>query len=181
MVITDNEELAARCNSLIRHGLIGDELEAYDYDKLGYNYAMTELQAAIGLVQLRKLHTLNQRRSKNAELYRRLLEDLPLRLQTKAAGHAHHCLTGVLPTSLGIRRDWFLQAVRREGGIINCLYPKALSQTVLFTSHGEKTQNAPQLASTLFTLYTNPNVSRHVVEVSCEAIHKVYRVTCGGG
>lgn len=92
MVITSDEILAKKCRSLTRHGLIGDNLADYDYDKLGYNYAMTELQAAIGLVQLKKLERLNKSRCQNSVSYRRQLEGLGLRFQLDCNGHVNHCL-----------------------------------------------------------------------------------------
>ncbi|MFA5126411.1 MAG: DegT/DnrJ/EryC1/StrS family aminotransferase [Patescibacteria group bacterium] len=170
MVITANEELAQRCRSLTRHGLIGDDLGVYNYDKLGYNYAMTELQAAIGIVQLRKLATLNHYRRQNAKLYREGLDTLPLHFQEDADGHVDHCLTAVLPAELS--REWFLKAVRAEGAMVNCLYPLALSRTAIFVGSNQPTVSH-RVATSLFNLYTNPDVSYAFVEVCCTAIRKV--------
>lgn len=55
-----------------------DKVYAWQYfvDKVGYKYHMNDTQAAIGLVQLRKLQQLNGRRREIAETYRRELADL---------------------------------------------------------------------------------------------------------
>jgi perosamine synthetase len=55
-----------------------DKVYAWQYfvDKVGYKYHMNDTQAAIGLVQLRKLQQLNGRRREIAETYRRELSDL---------------------------------------------------------------------------------------------------------
>lgn len=179
MVITGHEELARRCRSLTRHGLIGDDLTVYDYDKIGYNYAMTELQAAIGLVQLRKLPELNCRRRENALRYRQQLSDLPLQFQNDAAGHVHHCLTATLLPRWTAYRNWFLEAVRAEGAMINCLYPRALSSTALFLS-SDKPAMSQTVAASLFNLYVAPDVTNHFVDVCCTAIRKVDHVIAGG-
>ena len=51
MITTNNDELAEQCRLLRHHG----EPEWYVYNRLGYNYRMTEIQAAIGRVQLKKI------------------------------------------------------------------------------------------------------------------------------
>ena len=48
-----------------------------EFDGIGFNHRMTEVQAAVGLVQLRKLDWLNARRAEIAETYTRGLRDLP--------------------------------------------------------------------------------------------------------
>lgn len=180
MVIMRDEILAKRCRSLTRHGLASDNLADYDYDKLGYNYSMTELQAAIGLVQLRKLARLNQRRCENSAEYRTGLEGLDFRFQSDSAGHVNHCLTAVLPNRLANCRKWFLKAVRAEGAMVNCLYPIALSRTQLFADRSNKPSISHRVASALFNLYTNPDVTNHFIEVCCEAIRKVMVAMKGG-
>lgn len=180
MIITSNEELAKRCKSLTRHGLIGDNLADYDYDKLGYNYAMTELQAAIGIVQLNKLELLNSRRCQNATLYRAALQDVPLRFQSDSDGHVNHCLTAVLPEDLMSHRQWFLEAVRAEGAMINCLYPVTLSRTQLFKDVSDRPTRSRILAASLFNFYTNPDVTSHFVDVCCSATRKVLGTMTGG-
>ncbi|MBI4092569.1 MAG: DegT/DnrJ/EryC1/StrS family aminotransferase [Candidatus Kerfeldbacteria bacterium] len=174
MVITNNETLARRCKSLTRHGLVGDDLSAYDYDKLGFNYSMTELQAAIGLVQLAKLDRLNQVRRRNAKLYRLHLSGLPMiRFQEDCSGHVNYCLTAVLRGNLAGERDRFLEAVRAEGILVNCLYPKALSGTKLCSGAEDRPATSGAVASSVFNLYTNPDITAHFVETCCAAIRKV--------
>ncbi len=177
MVITRNEALYRRVRSIVRHGLAGDDLSAYDYDKLGYNYAMTELQAAIGLVQLRKLDTLNERRSHNAATYRAELSGLGLHFQTDSPGHVNHYLTATLP-SIGVSRDDFLSAVRAEGAMINCLYPLTLSGTRLFGGI-PVAPIAARVASSLFNLYVGPGIDEHFIDICCQAVQKTF--ACYGG
>jgi dTDP-4-amino-4,6-dideoxygalactose transaminase len=49
-------------------------LSSYDISGLGYNYRTTEIQSALGLVQLKKLDRNNKRRKKLVEIYRRELQ-----------------------------------------------------------------------------------------------------------
>ena len=63
MVTTDDPELADRVRLLINHG----QKEKYLHTTLGYNYRMTDMAAAIGLVQLKRLDGMNARRAANAK------------------------------------------------------------------------------------------------------------------
>ena len=63
MITTESAELAEKSRLLRSHG----ESRKYHHTLLGYNYRMTELQAAIGLVQLNKLDSFNERRIRKWE------------------------------------------------------------------------------------------------------------------
>ena len=62
IVATDNPRLAERVRLLINHG----QSQKYMHTSLGYNYRMTNLQAAIGLAQLHQLEEFTTRRITNA-------------------------------------------------------------------------------------------------------------------
>ena len=65
MVTTDNDKLAEKISMLRNHG----QKERYLHTELGWNYRMTNIAAAIGLVQLKKLNKANEIRRKNAKIY----------------------------------------------------------------------------------------------------------------
>jgi len=73
MILTSDPELAKRCRMLINHG----SQRRYYHEFLGYNFRMTDLAAAIGRVQLRKLNDSNQKRRENAHFYKQALAGLP--------------------------------------------------------------------------------------------------------
>ena len=70
MVCTDNENLYEKLLLIRNHGM---GKSRYDYIALGYNFRMTELQAAIGISQLEKLDLMLGLRIKNARIYDRAL------------------------------------------------------------------------------------------------------------
>src|SRR5437667_5852415 len=62
MIVTDNDEIAENARLLRDHG----QTSKYQHVLIGYNYRMTEIAAAIGLVQLRKLDGWVRKRRENA-------------------------------------------------------------------------------------------------------------------
>ncbi|MBK1796009.1 UDP-4-amino-4,6-dideoxy-N-acetyl-beta-L-altrosamine transaminase [Devosia sp. WQ 349] len=89
MAVTNQEELATRLSLLHSHGITRDaKLMArpmegpwyYEQVALGYNYRMTDLQAALGVSQMTRLTDYVQRRHAIADRYGRLLADMPVTL-----------------------------------------------------------------------------------------------------
>jgi len=64
ILATNDEEVAENCRRFRHHG----QSAQYEYVELGYNYRMTDLCAAIGVEQLKKVDIFNGRRIKNAGL-----------------------------------------------------------------------------------------------------------------
>ncbi len=63
IITTENEEMAEKARVLRSHG----ESERYTHVVLGYNFRMTDIAAAIGIVQLKKLDKFNEKRIENAK------------------------------------------------------------------------------------------------------------------
>jgi perosamine synthetase len=61
-----------------------------DFDEIGFNFRMTDAQAAVGLVQLRKLDQLNARRVELAARYSEALRDIPGLTLPRIAPHNEH-------------------------------------------------------------------------------------------
>jgi UDP-4-amino-4,6-dideoxy-N-acetyl-beta-L-altrosamine transaminase len=89
MAVTNNRELAQKMRLLRSHGITRDESEMvneptgdwyYEQIMLGYNYRMTELQAALGLSQLDRIDRFIIERNELAKRYNLILKDLPLDL-----------------------------------------------------------------------------------------------------
>ncbi|MDR2337620.1 MAG: DegT/DnrJ/EryC1/StrS family aminotransferase [Deltaproteobacteria bacterium] len=65
IVVTNNLELADKLRLLINHGM----KERYRHGVIGYNYRMTNIAAAIGIEQLKKLDEFNKKRQTNAQFF----------------------------------------------------------------------------------------------------------------
>jgi UDP-4-amino-4,6-dideoxy-N-acetyl-beta-L-altrosamine transaminase len=129
-VATDDPGLAARLRLLRSHGIDRDATArsgpsaGYQYDMtvLGRNYRMTDISAALGISQLKKLDWFIERRTTIARLYAQELEGVP-QIVLPAVGeglvHAWHIYTVLLD---GIDRDWFFSRMREEGIGVNVHY-----------------------------------------------------------
>lgn len=73
MVLTNDEDLAEKMRILRNQGTKPEYKNKYYYDMIGYNFRMTNIQAAIGTAQLGKIDMLVERHRKTAKLYNSLL------------------------------------------------------------------------------------------------------------
>jgi dTDP-4-amino-4,6-dideoxygalactose transaminase len=98
MITTADEELAARIRRLRQHGMTVSDIARHSsskvmierYDEVGFNYRMTDMQAAVGLVQLRRLDEMLAKRRALARRYSERLASLPwLAPPQEPAGHRH--------------------------------------------------------------------------------------------
>jgi len=84
MITTDDDALADRARKLRAHGMSVSDLDRHkadrviieEYRELGFNYRMTDIQASIGLVQLRRLDELLRLRRERADRYNRELPEI---------------------------------------------------------------------------------------------------------
>ena len=100
LATTNDPQLARRMADLRSHGITKDEARferpapgpwSYEQQDLGFNYRMTDLQAALGLSQLQRLEAIVAERQRLFGQYRLLLADLPVQL-LKIPQHVHSAL-----------------------------------------------------------------------------------------
>lgn len=128
MVTTNDLELAERMNQMRNHGASISEEQRHhgprpwilaDFDLLGYNYRMTDLQGAVGVVQLAKLDTFIDERARWAQFYREQLAGIDwLRLPQEPAGARHgwqSFVTWVDPEKAPMPRNDMMQRLQEQG------------------------------------------------------------------
>lgn len=74
MILTDDDELAKRCRSL--RNLCFKREKRFLHDELGFNFRMSNVQAALGVAQLERLDMFIEKKRRIGSLYRKLFEDL---------------------------------------------------------------------------------------------------------
>lgn len=132
MLTTDSEEIANSARRFRHHG----QGERYEYLSLGFNYRMTDVQAAIGRVQLSRLHELTERRIKRAERYSAGLRDVQGLNTPEVPDGVKHCYHqySILINDASIRdRDAVRDELRAAGIDTGIYYPKPLHMHPLFS------------------------------------------------
>jgi dTDP-4-amino-4,6-dideoxygalactose transaminase len=126
MVTTDDPDWAARLRRLREHGMSVSAAERHasnrpvleQYLETGFNYRMTDIQAAVGLVQLTRLEAIVARRRQLAADYRLALSDIPgLQLpHDPPYGRTNHqSYSVVLPDDFPATRDDLLHYLASRG------------------------------------------------------------------
>jgi perosamine synthetase len=177
-VITDDDALAERMRRIRHHGEGPVEGErAYYHLELGYNYRMSSLHAATGLVQLRRLDEYLDARRRNAgRLTRRLAEIEVIEPPYVAADcvHSYYKYICRLHPEAGVDIDWFVRAVSAEGVPISSRYPTPLPKQPVFRAvESAACSAAEELASELFTLLVHPTVTEADLDDVLLALEKV--------
>lgn len=97
MVLTDDEKTWTLIKSMRNQGR-GDSMQWLSFDRLGYNYRISEMTAALGVVQTEKLPEIIEKREAAARAYLAALQDVE---------------EIILPKQLpGVRHSWFVFAAR---------------------------------------------------------------------
>jgi perosamine synthetase len=75
LIVTNNKEWADKCAWLRDHGMSKER--RYYHPEIGFNYRMTNLQAAVGVAQMERISEFIERKRRLAELYACYLADIP--------------------------------------------------------------------------------------------------------
>ncbi|KKU77983.1 MAG: Glutamine-scyllo-inositol transaminase [Parcubacteria group bacterium GW2011_GWA2_47_64] len=103
MIVTNSKKLCALLRSLRNQGR-GKNMQWLSHERLGYNYRMDEMSAALGLVQLRKIRFLIRERQKIAVWYHRFLSKQACGIQP-------------LKVAIGNTNTWFVYPVLLPSGV----------------------------------------------------------------
>jgi dTDP-4-amino-4,6-dideoxygalactose transaminase len=127
MVTTNDDALFERMAQLRNHGATISEEQRHhgprpyilpDFNLLGFNYRMTDLQGSVGLAQLPKLEGFIEERAKWAAYYREQLKDIKW-LQTPAETNGKHgwqsFVTVVDPDNAPVSRNELMEKLQAEG------------------------------------------------------------------
>ena len=128
MITTNDDDLGHKLQVLRNHGASISEEERHngpkpfilpDFNVLGYNYRMTDLQGAIGQVQLKKLDYFIEERNKWASLYKSELAEITwLTLPKDSIAYKHSWQSFVIlvdERKSSIRRNQIMEKLQQEG------------------------------------------------------------------
>lgn len=126
MVITDNDKYAENIQTLSLHGMSRDAWKRFSDDgykhyrvvECGYKYNMTDMQAALGIHQLKKVESNWNKRKMIWDFYMKEMSDFPLTLPADVnknnGRHAYHLFAVRVQDQRGISRDRLLQLLHHK-------------------------------------------------------------------
>ncbi len=140
MALTNDSQLAKKMDLLRSHGITRKpELMTHEPDgpwyyqqiDLGFNYRMTELQAALGVSQMQRLDQFVARRHELAERYNQLLADLPLTLPWQdpdSYSGMHLYIVRLQLDKISKTHKQVFTELREQGIVVNLHYIPVLTQ-----------------------------------------------------
>lgn len=164
MVTTDDDHIADQLRMLRSHG----QRQRYHHEILGFNYRLTDLQAAIGLVQLERLQELTERRIANARF---LTERLPPAITPRTrpgCRHVYHQYTIRVPAC----RDDVVRQLSAAGVGTSIHYPRPVHKQKLYLDLGYRDELpvAERASREVLSLPVHPSLSNGDLEIIARAV-----------
>jgi len=170
MLTTNNDEIAEKARLIRTHG----EKKKYTSIMLGHNYHMTEIQAAIGLVQLKKLPGFVAKRRRNAgRLSEKLRKVKSLQLPAEPKGYKHswYLYTVRLKNAKENRRNKIIERLKEQGVASEAYYATPIHLMPYYRKFGKhrlpKTEKA---AKQVLSLPVHPGVTPKKIDFIAETV-----------
>ena len=173
IVTTSDPGLAEKTREIINHG----QAEKYLHVSIGYNFRMTDLAAAIGLVQLAKLDGFNTRRRENAAYYDTHINVPGIILPTCVPGveHVYHQYVIQVTDECRLTRDQLAEILREKGIGTAVHYPLPLHKQPIFEECAgyARCPTAEKLAGEVLSIPVHPLLTDNEREYICRCINEV--------
>ena len=143
MIVTDDEVLANLCRSMRNQGR-GEDMSWLNHERLGYNFRMDEMSAALGLSQLEKIEQILEKRSEVAHQYMirlREIDDVTVQLIRKDVVMSWFVF--VIRLNEGIDRDGVLKYLKENGVSSKPYFPPIHLQPFYIKQYGYKLGDYP--------------------------------------
>ena len=175
MVTTNDRRIAEKIKLLRNHG----QQSKYFHVELGYNLRMTNIQAAIARVQLKKLDTMNEARRRNAALLTRFLasiKSIKLPEESPWAFHVYHQY--VIRVKPPFSRDKLKEFLELKGIQTAVHYPMVIPDQPLYKKLGIKCPKecpeARKAASEVLSLPVHPSLSNEDIKYIADSLFTLF-------
>ncbi len=173
MILTDDDKLADHCRALRNQGR-GKDSGWLGHEMLGYNYRLSDINCALGIVQLSRLEKIISKRKKAAGLYQEMLEDED-RLIVPVEENGCDVSWFVFVVRLGEEyskadRDRVLDLMRQAGVQVGDYFTPVHLQPFMVRQFGYKKGDFPiteQVSERTIALPFYNNLSRQDAEIVC--------------
>ena len=188
MILTTDERHADRLKILALHGMSKDAWRRFSDEgykhyyvvECGYKYNMMDIQAAIGIHQLRRIQKNWERRQEIWATYQREFSGLPLTLPAQpdeGTRHAYHLYTVLInPERTNLTRDQFIADMTAENIGVGVHYQSIPVHPYYQERFGWRPEDYPhslRIGQQTVSLPLSPKLTDHDVADVIRAVHKV--------
>lgn len=183
MVVTNDKKLADQVR-LLRN--LAFTKPRFWHEKAGYNFRLTGYQAAMGLAQLRKIHSIIAEKRRVAQTYSHYLEDIPglqLPVERDWAFSVYWMYAMVVKPEFGLNRDTLAEILLAEGIQTRTFFCPMNQQPALKSLPGFREVPCPvadALWETGMYLPSSWNLSEKKIEQIAESIRRAHKHGKGG-
>lgn len=175
MILTNDDDIARKVRILRDHG----QVIKYVHEELGFNYRMTNIQAAIGRVQLKKLDTMNEKRVENAYYLTKHLSSIkgiiPPYVDDRVK-HVFHQYVIRVSDDFPLSRDQLAEELRQRGVETAVHYPVPIHHQPLYRKLGyseDACPNAIEASRRVLSLPVHPLLTKEELEYIIATIRDV--------
>jgi len=150
VIVTNNKDIASDCKLIRNHGevYLKGLSRSYLSEVVGYNFRMTEINAAIGIEQMKKLDSFNEQRNKLASYLIRNLKNIrgiTVPKETPKSKMVYHILCLRYKRDLEMSREQVIKQVRKKGVTIDKGYPRPIYKNPTFKKYASNCPNAEKV------------------------------------
>jgi len=175
MITTSNDEYAKTLRAVRSHG----ETEEYVSTMLGQNYRMPEIEAAIGIAQLKKLPTFIEKRRRNAKfLTEKLSGTKHLVLPTEPKGYKHSWYLYTVRIQQGDAkvRNKIVEDLRKQGVGATVYYPTPIHLMPYYQQFGKyHLPNTEKMAQQVFSLPVHPGITTKEIDYIASSVKQMLK------
>jgi perosamine synthetase len=172
MITTNDDEYGKVLRYMRAHG----ETEEYMSTMLGHNYRMPEIEAAIGITQLKKLPSFTKKRKRNAEMLTKKLKgtrELYLPNEPKGYKHSWYLYTLRYLENNKEKRDKIIEYLRNSGINAAVYYHTPIHKMPYYAQFGKyHLPNTEKLANQVFSVPVHPGVTVKQIDYIADSVLK---------
>jgi perosamine synthetase len=176
IILTDDDELADMCESLRNQGR-GRGGGWLGHERLGYNYRLSDINCAMGIVQLSRIEEFVAKRRKVAEMYREILgSENRLTVPTEPAGARMSWFVFVVRLNEEYKidqRNTILKKMLEKGVQVSNYFPPLHLQPFMVKEYGFKAGDFPiteSVSERTIALPFHNNLQAKEIEIVCDAL-----------
>lgn len=181
MVLTSNRELAEKCRVLRDHGM--SPSRRYWHPVLGYNYRLTNLQAAVGVGQIEKIDSIISAKRRIAADYQAALAKIPGITFPIEPDNCHSVFwlmsLTVDPVVFGMNRDTIMAELKKHGIETRPVFPLLHQQPIYAAKHHAPTPVADRISARGLSLPSDTSLTCNEIKHVADTLYSLHLTATG--